>query len=83
MQRGLRKYIKQGGSNMIEISYGHKIENDILYINKISIGHGLPQHGQLDFISLIREDINMKTAEVIWATHVWGWGFWRIRRKKI
>lgn len=62
---------------MIEIAFGHKIDNVMMTVNKLSIGHGLPRHGQLDFISLITEEI--VGGEVIWATHRWGLGMWRIK----
>ena len=54
-----------------------KKEVDILSVNKITIGHGLPRYGQMDFISLIREEISMKTGEILWGTYIWGYGFWR------
>lgn len=63
---------------MIEIIFGHKIENKILTVNKLSIGHGLSKHGQLDFISLITEEIG-EDGVVIFAKHHWGFGFWRFK----
>jgi len=65
---------------MIEIIYGHKIENDILTQKKISIGHGLPHHGQMDLISLIEEEVDMRDGTICWANMKWG--FWRKKIKK-
>jgi len=60
---------------MIEITYGHHIKRDILYQKKLSFGHGLPTHGQTDFVTLIKEEINRKTGTTIWATLVWRFSF--------
>ena len=64
---------------MLEIIYGHKIEENFLSQKKISIGHGLPRHGQTDFITLIEEEVDMRNGIVCWATMKWH--FWR--RKSI
>ena len=66
---------------MIDICFGHKIKHGVLFVNRLSIGHGLPQHGQLDFISLVIEEISLTTGEVVFASLRWGLGLWRLKRK--
>jgi hypothetical protein len=68
---------------MIEICFNHKIQNGTLFIDKLSIGHGLPTHGQLDFISLITEEYSQETGEILFATLIWGYGWWKIKNYKI
>ena len=63
---------------MIEIHFSHKIEQRILSVNILSIGHGLPQHGQLDFISMITEYVDLENGQVVNAYHRWGFGWWRV-----
>jgi len=66
---------------MIEITYNHKICNDTLYRKKITLGHGLPTLGQLDFISLIKEDVSREDGVIIYASYKWGFGLWRVKEK--
>jgi len=56
---------------MIEIIYGHEIIGDLLIRRKLSIGHGLPQHGQTSFITIIEEQIERGTGATEWATMLW------------
>jgi hypothetical protein len=57
---------------MLEIIYGHKIENDVLYRNKLSIGRDFPEYGQLANISLIKEGISIESGKVLWDNYEWG-----------
>ena len=66
---------------MIEITYNHKICNDTLYRKKITLGHGLPTLGQLDFISLIEEDVSREDGVIIYASYKWGFGLRRVKEK--
>ena len=64
---------------MIEIHFNHKIEHKVLSRDILSIGHGLPRHGQLDFISLITEYVALESGQqVMQACFHWGFGWWRI-----
>jgi len=67
---------------MIEISYGHKIENNILYKKKISIGRGLPTYGQICLITIVEEELDLKDGVILWANMIWS--FWeksKIKRR--
>ena len=66
---------------MIEICYGHKRVGNVLHVKKLSIGHGFPHHGQMDFITLIEEEIEMGTGEFLWARMIWALSFRTIRNK--
>lgn len=52
---------------MIEIAYYNKKRGQRWVL---SIGRGGPQYGQLDIISLVREDI--AAGQVIYARYIWG-----------
>ncbi len=68
---------------MIEITYGHEIRNKrILAQKKISIGHGLPTHGQAFLISKITEEVDREIGQVVWARLDWGFCKWRIVRSR-
>jgi len=73
-------YIMKGKREMVEICYKHEHIGDILYQQKLSIGHGLPHHGQMDFITLISEEIEMGTGQTLWARMRWGWSMHRLRQ---
>ena len=60
---------------MIEIIFGHKVRNGVCYQSKLSVGHGIPEYGQTDFITLIEEEINMSTGGTLWATMRWHFSF--------
>ena len=64
---------------MIEIGFNHKIVNGVLSFDKISIGHGLPTHGQIDFVTLITEEIG-QGGQCLGANWRWGFGWWRFKR---
>jgi hypothetical protein len=63
---------------MIEICFNHKIADGVLLFDKISIGHGLPTHGQMDFITWITEEIG-QNGQCEGATWRWGFGWWRVK----
>jgi hypothetical protein len=63
---------------MIEIHFNHKIEHKVLSRDILSIGHGLPQHGQLDFVTLITEYVALADGQVLTAVFRWGFGWWRV-----
>ena len=67
---------------MIEIAFNHRTKDDILFIDKLSIGHGLPEHGQLDFISFIKEESSMITGVTVYATYKWGFGWWGLKNRR-
>ena len=56
---------------MIDIVFGHKITDDLVIQKRISVGYGFPCHGQIDFITLVEEDILRGTGEVVFATMKW------------
>ena len=67
---------------MIEIIYGHTMQGDnTLSQKKLSIGRGLPNYGQIDFITLVREDICMDDGALLWAHIIWH--FWRKSYKNL
>jgi len=69
---------------MIEIIYGHVINGNFLHQKRLSIGNGLPTHGQLSYVSLVSEDIEMGTGELLWATMNWYFCDWIFHfRKKL
>lgn len=63
---------------MIEINFNHRIEQEILIVDKLSIGHGLPQHGQLDFVTLITEYVALADGQILNAVWRLGFGWWRV-----
>ena len=65
---------------MIEIIFGHRATPDSIIMKKISIGHGIPQHGQTDYITFITEEWCRKTGMILWATFHWGFGLYRLKK---
>ena len=63
---------------MIEINFNHRIEQEILIVDKLSIGHGLPQHGQLDLVTLITEYVALADGQILNAVWRRGFGWWRV-----
>lgn len=62
---------------MIEIHFKHRIDRidqEVLSRDVLSIGHGLPRLGQLDFISLITEYVSLENGEVLNAYYRWDLG---------
>uniref|UniRef100_A0A6M3JAH3 Uncharacterized protein n=1 Tax=viral metagenome TaxID=1070528 RepID=A0A6M3JAH3_9ZZZZ len=61
---------------MIEIIYGHKLIDEILHVDKLTIGYGLPGYSQIDFISVIHEEIDRRTGMCEWVSIKWSFDFW-------
>ncbi len=67
---------------MIEIVYGHKINGAVLTQKKLTIGNGTGTYGQIDFISLIEEEISRCSGSIEYATYKFGYlrVIYRIRK---
>ena len=63
---------------MIEIIFNHKRIQGGRIVDKLSLGHGIPTHGQLDFLSLITEELD-SYGRVKYAVWKWSFGWWRIK----
>ena len=64
---------------MIEILFNHKpgVSDGYTTVDKLTIGHGTPRCGQLDFISLCTEE--WYKGIVVWTTFKWGFGWQRLK----
>lgn len=65
---------------MIEITFGHRATPGIIIMNKISIGHGIPEHGQTDYITLITEEWDRETGMIAFATLRWKFGLYELKK---